>query len=67
MKNIRNNWITKPMKELKFFIDEEEKVAEWIDIEIYVNWKANSLLRRPNYPKLKFIQDPSNDIKYLCV
>ena len=28
MKNIRNNWITEPMKELKFFVDEEEKVAK---------------------------------------
>ena len=26
VKNIRNNWITAPMKEFNFFIDEEEKV-----------------------------------------
>ena len=45
MKNIRNNWITEPMKELKFFVDEEEKVAKWTDIENLYKLESQHLVR----------------------
>ena len=44
MKNIRNNWITKPIKELKFFVD-EEKVAKWTDIENLFKLESQHLVK----------------------
>ena len=44
LKNIRNNWITEPIKELKFFVDEDEKVAKWTDRENLYKLESQHLI-----------------------
>ena len=68
MKNIRNNWITEPMKELKFFVDEEEKVAKWTDIENLYKLESQHLAKMSKLSEVAVYPSPTERQKVsLCL
>ena len=58
MKNIRNNSINEPMKELKFFVDEEEKVAKWTDIGNLYKLESQHLVKMSKLSKVAVYPSP---------
>ena len=68
MKNIRKNWITEPMKELKFFLDEEEEVAKWTDIENQYKLESQHLLKMSKLSEVAVYPSPIERLKVsLCL
>ena len=58
IKNIRNNRITEPMKELKFFVDEGEKVAKWTDTENLYKLESQHLVKMSKLSEVAVYPSP---------